>query len=695
MSSVFSNYAKEVENRLAVPEINIAETVDEFTFVTSSDYLCEDPTPLQSTIIKTLYGLWPLYPPTKDEILLLETLKRNWGLVIDLESKHNIQFLVLVLGRRSSKCVSYDTIITDANTGYQYKIGDLYNNQELRPTIFTLNNSKKFKKTKQYTVLYQGVRDVYEVVTNTGRRIEVTDNEPFLTLTGWKQLKELKIEDMIAVPSKYEKLKIKKIKIDITLDWNFIKEINYKGKKPTYDLSVEKTHNYIANDIVVHNSSSLSFLASIGAYKLICKGNPQKYYRIRERQPITIMHIAAAGKQAASVFTLTSDNIKKVPFFRPYIDFDKDNTTELRMFTPHDLMLNQKIKQRNALLGRGMMKENTLPGSIYIKSITTSAASSRGDAVYMLLFSEFAHFEWAKFDINDSSESILEANPSTDYAVNTALTPSVLDFGEDGKIVYESSPSVKGGEFYHQYCIGGGREQEIKEGEIIKPEPGYQVIQLATWEARPTFTRDSPLIVKAFNSNPRGANMEYGAHFGDPSGQFITEAVIKSIPKPGIFIIRKNPSNWKFILSLDPGGRAKKKKADTYALSWGHYEQKSSGEDIWYFIDGMQGWDEEIKLLSGGKTEKILVDPNVVTNYVLELIRDLGGRNYILEIVYDQWNSAAPVSTLQSLGMPALETTFTNVYKSEMYGAFLTEALRGHVSMYGEDEGGWIYRWTQ
>lgn len=543
MAGSYSDYADGVVSKIALPEFNVEDEVDEFEFVTSSNFLCEDPTPMQSLVIKTLYGLWPIYPPTKDEITLIETLQRNWGISIDLTSSSNIQFLVMVLGRRSAK------------------------------------------------------------------------------------------------------------------------------------------------------SSLSSFLASICTYKLICKGNPQKFYHIRERHPISIMHIAAAGKQATQVFSLTSDNIKKVAFFRPYIDFDKDNTTELRLFTPHDLVLNHKIKQRNSLLAKGIMKENTLPGSITIKSVTTSAASNRGDAVPMLIFSEFAHFEWAKFDGAESAELSVETNPYTDYAINTALIPSVLDFGEEGKVIYESSPSVKGGEFYHQYCIGGGSEQEHKEAIVV--EPGYQVLQMSTWEARPGYTKESPLIAKAFRSNPRGAGMEYGAHFGDPSGQFIPESVVQSIPKPGVMITKKNPGNWKFILSLDPGGRAKQKKSDTYSLAWGHYETKFNENDVWYHVDGMNGWDEQIKTLASGVTEKILVDPNVVTNYVIDLIRDLGGRNYVLEIVYDLWNSASPISTLQSLGMPAVETTFSNPYKSEMYGAFLTEALRGHISMYGEDEGGWVYRWIQ
>lgn len=538
----FTDYADEVLTRhehILTPQ----HEVDAFEFLTSSEYLNEDPTPFQRVTMKTLYGLWEVYGVDEEEQNLIDLARNRWRINIDVNRTSPVKKLVLALGRRSAK------------------------------------------------------------------------------------------------------------------------------------------------------SSTLSFIASYAMYSLICKGNPQKYYGIRERHPIYATHVAAAGKQAQQVFTLTSDNIRKVPFFRPYIDFEKDNSSELRLYSPYDLYLNEQIRQRNKNIPRGYMKESLQHGSLNVRSITTSATTSRGDAVFLLMLSEFAHFQRAKRDPSKSDEQVVAENPKTDYAVDNALTPSVMDFGEDGKVIYESSPAEKGGEFYHQYCIAGGMEQEGFERVI--PDPDYAVMQFASWEVSPVI-KSRQQLDSEFRTNPTGANMEYGAHFGNPSGNFITEELINSIPVPDRPIIRKNLGPWKFVITLDPGGRAKSKEADTYALAWGHYEQPDHGdrsEENWtYFVDGLHGFDAENKSLGGGRYERILVDPNIVTDYIVDLVRDIGGRNYVLEICYDQWQSSGPVSTLESLGLPAIETTFTNPYKAAMYENFLTRVQLGKVKSYGIDEGGWLYR---
>jgi DNA polymerase-3 subunit alpha len=41
--------------------------------------------------------------------------------------------------------------------------------------------------------------------------------------------------------------------------WDEIISIEYTGKKPTYDLQIEKYHNFIANGIIVHNSHSTAY----------------------------------------------------------------------------------------------------------------------------------------------------------------------------------------------------------------------------------------------------------------------------------------------------------------------------------------------------------------------------------------------------------------------------------------------------
>jgi hypothetical protein len=438
-------------------------------------------------------------------------------------------------------------------------------------------------------------------------------------------------------------------------------------------------------------SSLLSFFATVSMYELITLGNPQQYYGIRDRHPIYVTHVAAAGDQAEAVFTLSNSNIRSTDFFAPYIDFDKDNSTELRLFTPVDKLENDEIKSRNDLLPRvGSIKEPRRPGTLNIQSVTTSSKTKRGNAIYLLMLSEFAHFERAKFDPTKSEEQLVSENPRSDYAITKALIPSVQDFGDEGRVIMESSVVEKAGEFYHYYCMAGGMEQENFEG--IEPEEGFSLFQLATWEARPTITRES--LELEFRSDPAGCNAEYGSHFRNPSGQFISEEVINSIPQPNILLSRDNiGGRRRFIIALDPGGKAKKKKADTYAISWGHAEEEFSTKKVTYWIDGMHGFNSTQKNVGMGKYETVQVDPSIVLDFLFKLVGDLGGRNYILEIVFDQFESMSPVHTLQASGLPAVETTFTNPYKAEMYGNFLSEAQLGNVKMYGVDDGGWINLW--
>jgi hypothetical protein len=447
-------------------------------------------------------------------------------------------------------------------------------------------------------------------------------------------------------------------------------------------------------------SSLMSFIATYTAYSLICKGNPQKYYNIRERHPIHIVHVAAKGDQAEEVFTLTANNIRKVTFFKKYIDFDKDNSSELRLFTPKDLSLNDVVKLDNIGVARGELKASRLSGSIIVESITTSAATNRGKAIIVLMLSELAHFERAKFEQHMSEGEVISENPQTDYAIIKALVPSVKDFGKDGKVIMESSPREKGGEFYHQYCLAGGMDQEgffkstNAPGEVerferaVYPEPGYQTIQVATWEARENITRLS--LEPEFKADPVGAGMEYGARFGNPSGAYISEEMIEGMIDYSRQSIMVNPGALRFFISLDPGGTAKKKRADTYAVSWGHYAGGPEESNIVYFVDGLKGFDSSFKPLGDGRFEQIPVNPNTVVEYVINLIEGLGGRNFITEIVFDQFQSSAPVATLQSLGYPAIETTFTNKYKSEMYGNFLQKADNGQVNVYGVDPYGYV-----
>ena len=73
-------------------------------------------------------------------------------------------------------------------------------NNEHNFTVLSCNKNLKLKKSKVIKTFDNGIKPIYEVTTQLGRKIKVTLNHPFLTVNGWKALQDLKVENRIAVP---------------------------------------------------------------------------------------------------------------------------------------------------------------------------------------------------------------------------------------------------------------------------------------------------------------------------------------------------------------------------------------------------------------------------------------------------------------------------------------------------------------
>ncbi len=442
-------------------------------------------------------------------------------------------------------------------------------------------------------------------------------------------------------------------------------------------------------------SSFISFIQTYEAYKLICKGDPQRYYNIRAGHSIWIVNTAKDGDQAQDPFRLCKDNIRRIPFFSKYIDWSKDNESELRLFTPADLYENDQIRKYNDSRPRGTAKKSLQPGSIMIAAFTTTAASKRGKAIIMLILDEFAHFDRAKTSGGGlTEEDILAEMPQTDYAMLKALSPSTKDFNiraqddsdlskcyhdidnnenyliYDGKIIMISSPREKGGEFYKHYSLAGGMEQANPQRLDVKKN--FFLMQMSSWNCNPKYTQTS--FASDFKKDPVGANMEFGGHFGEPSTSFIDSSKIDEMvdeTRPMNYVGRQF---YQYIISVDPAS-----KGDTYAVSWGHIENK------WIIVDGIHGFRPEVVGNNAtGQTVKVPVNPLKVVGFIKALAFALSRHGTLLEIVYDQWNSQESILALKAEGYTAVETFFTNKYKNEIYTDFLEKLNVGQVRTFGK-----------
>jgi len=154
-----------------------------------------------------------------------------------------MQFLVRFCGYSDAesdnvrRCVDENTLITMGNGNLKpikdIKVGD---------TVQCINENNNSEYRKVLNVFDNGKQECYEVKTTHSYSVIATKDHKVLTQDGYKKIEDLDLkEDLIAslANKKYVFLKIQ--------------SINKVGIRHVYDIEVEHNHNYIANDLIVHN----------------------------------------------------------------------------------------------------------------------------------------------------------------------------------------------------------------------------------------------------------------------------------------------------------------------------------------------------------------------------------------------------------------------------------------------------------
>ncbi|MBC7218620.1 MAG: ATP-binding protein [Hadesarchaea archaeon] len=98
----------------------------------------------------------------------------------------------------AGKCVAGSTLIVNPETGDLVRIDQVVNKKEGK--VLTLGSDLKLAAEKPIAYYENGFQDVYELRTRLGKKIRVTAEHPFLTISGWKACKDLRKGERIAVP---------------------------------------------------------------------------------------------------------------------------------------------------------------------------------------------------------------------------------------------------------------------------------------------------------------------------------------------------------------------------------------------------------------------------------------------------------------------------------------------------------------
>jgi len=190
---------------------------------------------------------------------------------------------------RESGCLAGDTLVTLADTGARVPIRSLVGQSGFR--VWALNErTLKIEATEVSRAFTTGRKPVYRLETRLGYVIRATGNHKFRMPLGWQRLDKLQVRDWIAVPQpdailgsespayvEYADTGIKSAFVRVhprpeilqparqmgalfttpaitDVYWDEIVSIEPDREEDVYDLTVPGPSNFVANDIIVHNS---------------------------------------------------------------------------------------------------------------------------------------------------------------------------------------------------------------------------------------------------------------------------------------------------------------------------------------------------------------------------------------------------------------------------------------------------------
>jgi replicative DNA helicase len=151
---------------------------------------------------------------------------------------------------RESGCLTGETLVYLPDSGTYRPIEQLVGQAGFR--VLALNTETwQLEPCQVSRAFATGYKAVYQMTTRLGRTIRATANHQFLTINGWQRLDELSSGMRIALPRLLPG-PIQAIMSDVY--WDKIISIEPDGEAEVYDLTVDELHNFVAGDIILHNS---------------------------------------------------------------------------------------------------------------------------------------------------------------------------------------------------------------------------------------------------------------------------------------------------------------------------------------------------------------------------------------------------------------------------------------------------------
>lgn len=154
---------------------------------------------------------------------------------------------------RESGCLAGETPVYLPDLGVYKPIAQLVGQSGFQ--VLALNTGTwQLEPCQVNRAFATGYKAVYRMTTRLGRVIRATANHQFLTIQGWQRLDTLSPGMHIALPRRLPDPAQSTMTEEGDVYWDEIISIEPGGEAQVYDLTVEGLHNFVAGDIIAHNS---------------------------------------------------------------------------------------------------------------------------------------------------------------------------------------------------------------------------------------------------------------------------------------------------------------------------------------------------------------------------------------------------------------------------------------------------------
>lgn len=151
----------------------------------------------QADLLRRAMGKKDAKEMQQQRILFVEGSQKNG--VPEEEASRLFDLLEAFANYGFNKCLIGSTEIV-ASDGKRHTLREMFERQEM-PMLPSIQGDLTFTLNPVGAVFKNGIKSVYEVRTSLGKSIFATQNHPFLTPDGWKNLEDLSAGDEIASPA--------------------------------------------------------------------------------------------------------------------------------------------------------------------------------------------------------------------------------------------------------------------------------------------------------------------------------------------------------------------------------------------------------------------------------------------------------------------------------------------------------------